>query len=56
MCLIGDYDHLVLARKHYTISLNILSSQVNIRALYGLIYSCKSIIAEETKEAMTKKQ
>lgn len=40
---IGDIEHLLLARKHYTISLNLQAAQLNIRALYGLCATCRLI-------------
>lgn len=36
-------DELLNSRKHYSISLNISSPKNNLRALYGLITSCKSL-------------
>ena len=42
---IGDQEHLLLARKHYTMSLNRQNAQVNLRALYGLMASCRALLA-----------
>jgi tetratricopeptide (TPR) repeat protein len=36
-------DHLLNSRKHYSISLNVLTPKNNLRALYGLITSCKAL-------------
>jgi len=44
---IGGAEHLILARKHYTLSLNRQSAKVNLRALYGLMASCRALLAAE---------
>lgn len=54
-CCVGDYDHLVKSRKHFSTSLTMLAPQVNLRALYGLIAACKAIISDDSAEATTKK-
>ena len=54
--LSGEYDHLILARKHYTASLTMLAPTVNLRALYGLIYTCKAIIDDKSPEANAKRE
>jgi len=42
---IGDPEHLLLARKHYTMSLNRQNAHVNLRALYGLMAACRALLA-----------
>ena len=40
---IGGSEHLLLARKHYTMSLNRQHGIVNLRALYGLMAACRAL-------------
>jgi ER membrane protein complex subunit 2 len=40
----GDCDNLIKARKHYAISLNTQASNLNKRALYGLITTCNQLL------------
>ena len=53
--MLGEYDYFVLARKHYTISLTMLSPAVNLRALYGLIYACRSVAADSSPSSTAKR-
>jgi tetratricopeptide (TPR) repeat protein len=45
LCSIGGSDRVLLARKHYTISLTIQGPRFNKRALYGLISCCSTLNA-----------
>mmetsp|Transcript_2320 Transcript_2320/g.3655 ORF Transcript_2320/g.3655 Transcript_2320/m.3655 type:complete len:300 (+) Transcript_2320:107-1006(+) len=40
---IGNFESLLLARKHYSISLTHQAPLHNLRAIYGVIYACNSI-------------
>lgn len=44
---LGDYEHYQLARKHYSASLTMLSPKVNLRALYGLLYTCQALATND---------
>jgi len=46
---IGDSEHILKARKHYTMSLALQNGQSNFRALYGLISACKYLSEEYSK-------
>lgn len=41
---IGGQEHLLSARRHYTLSLNRQSAKVNLRALYGLMATCRALL------------
>mmetsp|Transcript_106073 Transcript_106073/g.208061 ORF Transcript_106073/g.208061 Transcript_106073/m.208061 type:complete len:300 (+) Transcript_106073:34-933(+) len=43
---IGGFDSLVRARKHYAISLQHQSAQHNLRAVYGILYTCRLILGD----------
>jgi len=49
--VIGDISHVTLARKHYSISLTILDSSMNLRAVYGLLYTSRRIGDLRTKNS-----
>jgi hypothetical protein len=53
--LLGGYDHLVLARKHYSSSLTMLAPEVNLRALYGLVYVCRAIASDSSADSEAKR-
>ena len=40
---IGGQEHLLSARRHYTLSLNRQTAKVNLRALYGLMAACRAL-------------
>jgi hypothetical protein len=41
----GGSDDLVRARKHYALSLQHQVAQHNLRAVYGIVYTCKAVAA-----------
>lgn len=49
--MIGDISHVTLARKHYSISLTILDASMNLRAVYGLLYTSRRIVDLRTKNS-----
>ena len=42
----GGFGSLVRARKHYAISLQHQSAQHNLRAVYGILYTCRLILGD----------
>lgn len=44
LLLIGSRESLTQARHHYSISLHLLNAEHNLRALYGLIATCTSLL------------
>jgi ER membrane protein complex subunit 2 len=53
---IGSYDYQVLARKHYSTSLTLQAAHINLRALYGLIYTCRNILADTNPDNVEKRE
>jgi len=49
----GDKEHFLLARKHYTLSLNQQCANINMRALYGLVCACKAVAAASSSPSGT---
>ena len=41
---LGSRDNLVNARHHYSMSLQLLNPEYNLRALYGLIATCSDLL------------
>jgi len=41
---IGGAEYLLLARKHYTFSLNRQNAPINLRAHYGLVATCRALL------------
>lgn len=54
LIFIGGYDNVLLARKHYSISVSMLASKVNLRALHGLIYCCQCIASDDNTSSRKK--
>lgn len=45
---LGGKENVLLARKHYTISLTNQSAKFNVRALYGLLTCCQALLPTPT--------